>query len=70
MSIFAVIDDATNICDNVVSWDDAEHPWTPPTNHYVINIDGLSVGIDWSYDPATSAWIEPPFVEIQANLKV
>ena len=70
MSTFAVIETATNVCDNVVSWDNTEHPWTPPADHYVINIDGLSVGIGWSYDPATNAWIEPPFVEVQANLKV
>ena len=60
MSIFAVIDDATNICDNVVVWDDTLGPWTPPANHYIAPIDGLSVGIGWHYDPSTGVWIGPP----------
>ena len=45
MSIFAVIETSTNLCDNVVEWNDAEHPWVAPENHYTINIDGVEVGI-------------------------
>ena len=50
MSIFAVIATATNICDNVVVWDDTLGPWTPPADHYTTPIDGLGVGIGWHYD--------------------
>ena len=60
MSIFAVIDDATNICDNVVVWDDTLGPWTPPADHYTTPIDGLGVGIGWHYDPSTGVWVGPP----------
>ena len=59
MSTYAVILTATNICDNVIVWDDTEHPWTPPADHYVVSIDGLSVGIGWQYNPADYSWTEP-----------
>jgi hypothetical protein len=81
MSIFAVIDNETDICNNVVVWNDDEHPWVPDDNHYIINIDGLSVGINWSYDKNTNTWAAPapsePVVppaptlgELQAQLAV
>lgn len=63
MSTFAVISSATNICDNVISWDPAEHPWTPPADQYVINIDGLSVGIGWYYNQSTNVWTGPPSID-------
>jgi hypothetical protein len=44
----------------VIVWDDTEHPWTPPADHYVVNIDGLSVGIGWHYDQTTNIWTGPP----------
>lgn len=62
MSTFAVINSSTNICDNVISWDDTEHPWTPPADHYVVNIDGLSVGIGWYYDQTSNVWTGPPSI--------
>jgi hypothetical protein len=63
MSTFAVILTATNICDNVIVWDDTEHPWTPPADHYVVSIDGLSVGIGWFYNQSSGVWTAPPSVE-------
>lgn len=62
MSTYAVIVTATNICDNVVTWDDTLGPWTPPADHYTVNIDGLSVGIGFYYDQATNVWTGPPSV--------
>lgn len=59
MSNYAVVANATNICDNVVVWDDNLGPWTPPANHYTVDIDGLEVGIGWSYDRDTNAWTPP-----------
>jgi hypothetical protein len=60
MSTYAVIDTSTNICDNVVVWDDTLGPWSPPADHYAVNIDGLEVGIGFHYDPATQVWTAPP----------
>ena len=62
MSTYAVIVTATNICDNVVVWDDTLGPWTPPADHYTVNIDGLGVGIGYYYDQATNVWTGPPSV--------
>jgi hypothetical protein len=62
MSTYAVIVTATNICDNVVVWDDTLGPWTPPADHYTVNIDGLSVGIGYYYNQATNVWTGPPSV--------
>jgi hypothetical protein len=62
MTTYAVISSATNICDNVIVWDDTLGPWTPPANHYIVNIDGLEVGIGYYYDPATQVWTAPPSV--------
>lgn len=59
MSIFAVIETSTNLCDNVVEWNDAEHPWVAPENHYTINIDGVEVGIGWTYNPDVTTWSAP-----------
>jgi hypothetical protein len=62
MTTYAVIANATNICDNVVVWDDNLGPWTPPVDHYIVNIDGTSVGIGFYYDPATQVWTAPPSI--------
>lgn len=62
MTTYAVIESATNICDNVVVWDDNLGPWTPPDGHYIVNIDGQSVGIGFHYDPATQVWTPPPLI--------
>ena len=67
MSTYAVINSETNICDNVVALDEGS-TWTPPAGHYTINIDGLSVGINWSYDPNTGEWTPPPEPEMPAGV--
>ena len=63
MSTYAVIVTATNICDNTVVWDDTLGPWTPPADHYTVNIDGLGVGIGFYYDQATNVWTGPPMID-------
>lgn len=60
MSTYAVVNSSTNVCDNVIVWDDQIHPWTPPADHYTVNIDGLEVAIGWSYNPNTNEWTAPP----------
>jgi len=67
MTTYAVIANATNICDNTVVWDDTLGPWSPPADHYTVNIDGLSVGIGFYYDPATQVWTAPPSITASFN---
>ena len=62
MATYAVISSATNICDNVVAWDDNLGPWNPPADHYIVNIDGVQAGIGYYYDPTTQVWTAPPSV--------
>jgi len=59
MSTYAVILTTTNICDNVIGWDGSSGPWSPPADHYAVNIDGLEVGINFHYDPTTQVWTGP-----------
>jgi hypothetical protein len=59
MSIYAVINFDTNICDNVIVLDEGS-TWTPPATHYIVDIDGLQVGIGFHYDPTTQVWTPPP----------
>ena len=67
MTTYAVIANATNICDNVVVWDDTLGPWNPPADHYIVNIDGTSVGIGFYYDPTTQVWTAPPTITASFN---
>lgn len=67
MSNYAVISSTTNICDNVVVWDDKLGPWTPPDGNYIIKIDGLGVGIGYYYNPASGVWTAPPTVTATFN---
>jgi hypothetical protein len=57
--IFALINDETNIVENVVVLDEGA-VWTPPDNDYLIDITNLEVGINWSYNPDTQEWTPPP----------
>ena len=66
MSIYAVINSDTNICDNVIVLDEGS-TWTPPETHYIVNIDGLEVGIGFYYDPATQVWTPPPELDAAVN---
>jgi hypothetical protein len=62
MTTYAVIATATNICDNVVVWDDNLGPWNSPADNYIVNIDCKEVGIGFYYDPATQVWTAPPSI--------
>jgi hypothetical protein len=67
MTTYAVIVTSTNICDNVVVWDDTFGPWSPPSDHYTVNIDGQDVGIGYYYDQFTQTWTAPPVVTASFN---
>jgi hypothetical protein len=58
MSNYAVIDELSNICDNVIVWD-GQAQWSPPAGHYVVNIDDVEAGIGWAYNPVTKEWTSP-----------
>ena len=64
MSIYAVIVTTTNICDNIIVLDEGSQ-WSPPEDHYIVNIDGSVAGIGWHYEPATQVWTAPPTVSAE-----
>ena len=55
MSIYAMIDENTNIVSNVIVLEEGAH-WQPPAGVYMVNIDGLEVGIGFTYDKTTNTW--------------
>ena len=70
MSIFAVVNLDTNICENIILLD-AESNWSPPEGFYIINTNGHQVGIGDTYNPDTKEWIIKVFSEenvIEPNL--
>lgn len=58
MTVYAVIHSQTNLCDNMIVWDDVT-PWTPPPDHYVVANDDGRGNIGWTYNPQTGEWLEP-----------
>ena len=62
MSTYAVVQNSNNICDNVILWDDTQGSWTPPADHYAVNIDGQFVTTGYYYDQSTQTWTAPPVV--------
>lgn len=59
MMIEAVINDVSNIVENVVVT--GTSPWTPPPGYFAVDVTNLDPqpGIGWSYDPATGQFAEP-----------
>ena len=56
---YAVINNTTNIVENTIVYD-PNSTWQPPQGFYIVNIEGLGVGINWTYDPQTNTWTPPP----------
>jgi hypothetical protein len=56
---WGIINNETNICENVCSWDGVT-PWSPPDGYYVIAIGDSGAWIGFHYDPTTQVWTAPP----------
>jgi len=55
---YAVINNYTNICENIVVWN-GQNNWHPPANTHVICIESLEVGIGFKYENET--WTDVRF---------
>ena len=55
---YAIINDQTNIVENVIVLDEGS-TWTPPEGYYIVDITGTEVGIGWTYNPETKEWTPP-----------
>lgn len=58
MAVWAIINNADNKCENVVLLNEGVE-WPTPEGFYRINIDGSSVGIDWTYNQSSGEWLPP-----------
>jgi hypothetical protein len=61
MSLYAVNNDQTNICENVIVLDSGSQ-WAPPAGYYIVNVDGVDMAIGWYYDQAANTWTAPPTI--------
>ena len=50
-----MINQATNICDNVCVWDGNPNTWTPPTGYLMLIQDTTPAKI-WEYNVETNTW--------------
>jgi hypothetical protein len=55
---YAVINEQTNIVENVILWD-GESPWQPPAGTYVQSLEGTEAGIGWKFENETFVDVRP-----------
>lgn len=56
MKNYAIVNNSTNLVENIIVWD-GETSWTPLSGHIAVNVDGLDVGIGWTYNNGS---VTPP----------
>ena len=49
MSTYALVDDNTNIVENIIMWDGNTETWQPPVGFYTVLLENTEAGIGWSY---------------------
>jgi hypothetical protein len=52
---YCMVNQQTNICDNVCVWDGNPSTWTPPSE-YLMLVQATTPSIVWSYNDATNVW--------------
>lgn len=50
-----MVNQATNICENITLWDGDTNTWTPPSG-YLMLIQATTPSVIWVYDQASTAW--------------
>jgi hypothetical protein len=53
---YCMINEATNVCDNVVLWDGNPDSWTPPAG-YLMLVQATTPAKTWGWDTQTMAWV-------------
>lgn len=51
-----MVNEATNICDNVTLWDGDTNTWAPPPG-YLMLVQATTPAMVWSYDETAGAWV-------------
>jgi hypothetical protein len=57
MSVFAIVNASTGICDNVIILEETSK-WQPHGNFYKVNITDITAMIGWHHDKKTNVWTE------------
>lgn len=52
---YCMVNNETNICDNVCVWDGNPNTWTPPAN-YLMLVQATTPAKVWEWDLATETW--------------
>ncbi len=55
---YAVINEQTNIVENVILWD-GESSWQPPAGTYVQSLEGCEAGIGWKFENGAFVDVRP-----------
>lgn len=52
---YCMVNEQTNICENVTLWDGDPQNWTPPSG-YLMFPQNTTPAKDWVFNPATNTW--------------
>jgi hypothetical protein len=52
---YCMINQQTNVCDNVVVWDGNPNTWTPPAG-YLMLVQATTPAKNWVYDEVNKVW--------------
>lgn len=52
---YCMVNEQTNVCDNVVMWDGNPNTWTPPVG-YLMLVQDTTPAKNWQWDPVAKIW--------------
>ena len=61
MSLYAMNNSSTNICENTILLD-PDIQWKCPDGYYLVDVDGVTMSIGWYYSTSTKVWTAPPII--------
>ncbi len=53
---YLMVNESTNIVDNVCVWDGDPNTWQPPAN-YVMLVQATTMAVVWEYDIVNKDWV-------------
>jgi hypothetical protein len=53
---YCMVNESSNICDNVVLWDGNTDTWTPPAG-YLMLVQATTPAKTWVWDAQANAWV-------------
>jgi len=53
---YCMVNEITNVCDNICMWDGDTNTWKPPTG-YLMLVQATTLAKNWVWDVADQAWV-------------